>query len=228
MLNYIWSGLIIASLVFALAFDIGDLARDTYRNGEALPVEIALPAGYDPGARAVPVEVRIDAAEYRAFYGTDTAPAGSYGGTLVQSEDGRILRFEAGAALPEPLATIQGVSQSNDGELQGSLVGFDAAAVDLGHDGLGRHAMTNRRCGEMADIHGGADGALAGIKIVPHRIKCGILHCGHHHRRGEHGRQGYVLELVREVGGRDAQRVRASGSNWNCSHRLSVPREECG
>jgi spore maturation protein A len=133
MLNYIWSGLIVASLAFALWFDVGDLARDTYRNGQALPVEIALPAEYDPEARMVPVTVRIDAAAYQAFYGTEAVPAGSYGGTLVQTDDGQLLRFDAGAELPEPLATIQGVSRSNEGELQGTLVGFDpvvAAATE--------------------------------------------------------------------------------------------------
>ena len=129
MLNYIWSGLIVASLVFALWFDIGDLARDTYRNGQALPVEISLPDDYDAEARTVPVEVRIAPAEYQSFYGTDATPAESYGATLVQTADGRLLRFDAGAALPEPLATIQGVSQSNAGELQGTLVGFDAAVA---------------------------------------------------------------------------------------------------
>jgi spore maturation protein A len=127
MLNYIWSGLIVASLVFALWSDIGDLSRDTYRNGQALPVEVSLPAGYDPEARTVTVDVRIDPAEYQAFYGTGAAPAASYAGTLVQTDDGRLLRFDAGAPLPEPLATIQGVSQSNEGELQGTLVGFDPA-----------------------------------------------------------------------------------------------------
>jgi spore maturation protein A len=127
MLNYIWSGLIVASLVFALWFDVGDLARDTYRNGQALPVEISLPADYDPEARAVPVEVRIDPDAYQAFYGTDVAPADSYAGALVQTDDGRVLRFDTGAALPEPLATIQGISRSNVGELQGTLVGFDPA-----------------------------------------------------------------------------------------------------
>ena len=41
MLNYIWAGLIIFSLVFALTNDIRDLVRDTYRNGRSLPVRIA-------------------------------------------------------------------------------------------------------------------------------------------------------------------------------------------
>jgi len=127
MLNYIWSGLIAASLVFALWADVGDLARDTYRNGQALPVAVVLPAGYDADARALPVDIRIDGSDYAAFYGSDEAPAATYAGELVQTEDGRQLRFDAGASLPEPLATIQGVSRSQDGGLQGTLVGFDAA-----------------------------------------------------------------------------------------------------
>src|SRR5687768_5911304 len=40
MLNYIWAGLIIFSLVFAVWNDVLDLHRDTYRNGQSLPVVI--------------------------------------------------------------------------------------------------------------------------------------------------------------------------------------------
>ena len=139
MLNYIWSGLIVASLVFALWFDLGDAARDTYRNGQAMPVTIAVPPGYDPEARTVPVQVRIDEAVYRGFYGTEAAPAESYAATLLQTDDGRLLRLDAGADLPEPLATIAGVSRSNDGGLQGTLVDFDPApaAALSGQAGVG-------------------------------------------------------------------------------------------
>jgi len=124
VLNYIWSGLILVSLVFALWFDVGDLARDTYRNGQPLPVSVVLPPDYDPDARAVPVTIRVDGARYGALYGTETAPATEYRGTLVQTQEGRQLRFDAGSTLPEPLATIQDVSQSQDGGLQGTLVAF--------------------------------------------------------------------------------------------------------
>ncbi len=126
MLNYIWSGLIVASLVFALWFDLGELARDTYRNGQDLPVELVLPPGYDPEARVVPVEIRIEPGVYGDFYGTDAEPSATYGGELLQTDDGRQLRFDAGAAFPEPLATIHSVSRSQDGELQGTLTGFEA------------------------------------------------------------------------------------------------------
>ena len=124
MLNYIWAALIVSALLFAGVSDARDLARDTYRNGQALPVQLEFPEGYDPAARLVPVTIRIDGERYGAFYGTEARPAGSYSGTLVQTREGRQLRFDAGSGLPEPLATIQGVSQSRDDELQGTLVDF--------------------------------------------------------------------------------------------------------
>jgi spore maturation protein A len=147
MLNYIWSGLIVASLAFALWFDVGDLGRDAYRNGVPLPVEVALPGDFDPEARLVPVEIRIDPAAYRAFYATEEAPSGSFRGRLVQTEDGRQLRFEAGSALPEPLATIRGVSSSSDGELQGRLVSLDPV-VPEGDSGPGAGVAATAR-GEL-------------------------------------------------------------------------------
>src|SRR5688572_33016204 len=40
MLNYIWAGLIVASFVFALGYDVRDLSSDRYRNGQPLPVAL--------------------------------------------------------------------------------------------------------------------------------------------------------------------------------------------
>jgi spore maturation protein A len=130
MLNYIWAGLIVSSFLFAIGNDASDLARDRYRNGQPLPVVLTFPQGYDSAARRVPVEVRIDPRQYASFYQTDTsaAPAASYPGYLLQTREGTQLRFAAGAALPEPLATIGKVSSSRDQELQGRLVGPPAAA----------------------------------------------------------------------------------------------------
>jgi len=124
MLNYIWGFLIISSLLFALVGDVGDLNRDRYRNDQPLPVQLAFPEGYDPEARSVPVEIRIDSAQYARFYGTGAALPESYTGTLRQTAEGVQLRFDADASLPEPLATIAGVSKTRDDELQGTLVGF--------------------------------------------------------------------------------------------------------
>jgi spore maturation protein A len=129
MLNYIWGGLIIASLAFALVYDVRDLTHDRYRNEQPLPVELVFPEGYDAAARRVPVEIRIDPAEYGAFYEVEETPGESYAGYLLQTREGVQLRFQADATLPEPLATIAGVSRSNDRELQGTLVGFIPAEV---------------------------------------------------------------------------------------------------
>ncbi len=125
MLNYIWAGLIVSSFIFALGNDLRDLATDAYRNGAPLPVEIAFSEGYDADAREQPVRVLMDGAGYRAFYGTSDEPAPAYAGVLISSEDGLQLRFGGLDALPEPLAAIRGGSQSGEGELQGTLTGFD-------------------------------------------------------------------------------------------------------
>ena len=123
MLNYIWAGLIVSSLVFALGYDIRDLSSDRYRNGEPLPVALSFPEGYDPDARRVPVGIRIDSAEYARFYGSAGGPSKEYAGYLLQSREGIQIRFEKGAGLPQPLATIAEVSRSRDEELQGRVVG---------------------------------------------------------------------------------------------------------
>jgi spore maturation protein A len=122
MLNYIWAGLIISAFVFALGNDIGDLRNDTYRNGRPLPVALAFPQGYDSAARRVPVEIRIDPGQYASFYGTNEKPEAIYTGYLLQTREGKQLRFDAGAKLPEPLATIGKVSKSRDDELQGRMI----------------------------------------------------------------------------------------------------------
>jgi spore maturation protein A len=76
----------------------------------------------------------VEPGVYRDFYRTDVAPAGTtYPGQLVQTGEGRQLRFAADVDLPEPLATIQEVSSSQEGELQGALTGFDpGSAADPG------------------------------------------------------------------------------------------------
>ena len=128
MLNYIWAGLIVTSFLFAIGYDARDLAGDRYRNDQPLPLALAFPQGYDPAARRVPVEIRIEPRQYASFYHTEEAPAASYPGYLLQTREGTQLRFAAGAKLPEPLATIAKVSSSRDQELQGRLAGFTPPA----------------------------------------------------------------------------------------------------
>lgn len=129
MLNYIWAGLIVSSFLFAIGYDVRDLAADRYRNGEPLPVALAFPQGYDSAARRVPVAIRIDPAGYASFYRTDQHPDTGYTGYVLQTREGTQLRFDAGANLPEPLATIGKVSSSRDKELQGRLVDFNPSGA---------------------------------------------------------------------------------------------------
>ena len=105
---------------------------------------LAFPAGYEPGTRRVPVEIRIDPRQYAGFYRADPAstPAASYPGYLVQTQEGTQLRFAAGAKLPEPLATIGKVSRSRDEELQGRVVGFTAPPPGQAGDTVARIAAT--------------------------------------------------------------------------------------
>ena len=125
MLNYIWAGLIIVSLVFALSTDVSELATDRFRNDEPLPITVEFPDGYTPDARRQAIRVRIDAAAYRQFYGVDTAPDSAYAGTLLQTADGRQVQFGAEGTLPEPLATTRSFLASDDGDpLRGTARSF--------------------------------------------------------------------------------------------------------
>ena len=114
MLNYIWSGLIIGSLLFALTVDTQELAENRFRNDQALPVTLEFPDGYTPEARRQPVEIRIDSARYREMFETDAAPESSYAGRLVQTEEGRKVEFDPDASFPEPLATIESYHATDD------------------------------------------------------------------------------------------------------------------
>ncbi|MEF8864340.1 MAG: nucleoside recognition domain-containing protein [Salinibacter sp.] len=114
MLNYIWSGLIIGSLLFALTVDTQELAENRFRNDTPLPVTLEFPDGYAPDARRQPVEVRIDSSTYQNLYDVDPAPAPTYPGTLVQTQEGQKIEFSAEADFPEPLATIQSFHATDD------------------------------------------------------------------------------------------------------------------
>jgi spore maturation protein A len=120
MLNYIWAGLIGFSLLFALVNDIGDLSRDTYRNGQSLPIVIQ-PV---PGAPADRVTVRIDADQYAQFYSVTEKPAATYPATLTTSGESSELRFAPDAALPPRLAKIRDLTAGDDKALRGVVTSY--------------------------------------------------------------------------------------------------------
>ena len=137
MLNYIWAGLIIVSLLFAVAADVGDLARDAYRNGQALPVTVAFPDGYDAEARRQPALLQIDSTAFRQFYGVDGTPEAAYPATFRRTDDGVELRLDAAdAPLPAPLDVIRDATNPRDNVLQGTLSGLAPAAGGAARAGL--------------------------------------------------------------------------------------------
>ncbi len=128
MLNYIWSGLIIGSLLFALTVDIQELTENRFRNDTPLPVTLEFPEGYAPDVRRQPVKIHIDATTYREMFGTDATPDSTYDGTLVQTQEGRKVEFNTDAEVPEPLATIQSFHATDDNPaLRGTLQSAPAA-----------------------------------------------------------------------------------------------------
>jgi len=126
MLNYIWAGLIIFSLVFALSTDVRELATDRFRNDDPLPIALEFPDGYTPDARRQAVQVRIESAAYRQFYDVETAPDSAYAGTLLQTRDGRQVQFGGGGTtFPEPLTTVRSFLSSDEGDpLRGTARSF--------------------------------------------------------------------------------------------------------
>ena len=132
MLNYIWSGLIVFSLIFALTIDTQELVENRFRNETAMPVTVAFPEGYESDARRQPVSIRIDSARYQEFFGVDESPAASYEGTLIQTQDGRQLQFGPDSSLPEPLETIRSFHASDENNaLRGTLQSLPTASAGV-------------------------------------------------------------------------------------------------
>ena len=130
MLNYIWGGLIVVSLMFALTSDIVDFANDTYRNDEPLPIAIAFSDGYDTDARRQSVEVRVSETSFATHYDSPSTTDLVWSGTLLQTAEGREIRFAADEALPEPLETI--CSVVGDGDCRGVVTGTPSDTPEWG------------------------------------------------------------------------------------------------
>ena len=130
MLNYIWAGLIIVSLVFALASDTSDLLQDTYRNDAPLPVRVEFDRPFDADAPRQPARLVIDSTAFRDFYGVEEgAPEAAYPARVRRAESGglELVLEDADAPLPAPLDIIRDATNPDEGILQGELVGLQLA-----------------------------------------------------------------------------------------------------
>ena len=126
MLNYIWAGLIIVSLVFALAADAADLAQDAYRNDQPLPVRLELDRPFDADAPRQAATLVVDSTAFRQFYGVDGTPAAGYPVTIRRSGGETEVVLEDDAVLPAPLDVIRDATNPRDNILQGTLSGLEA------------------------------------------------------------------------------------------------------
>jgi spore maturation protein A len=123
MLNYIWGGLIIISLIFALVYDTRDLTRDTYRNGAEVTLDLDMDTRSDLRRQSVTVDLPDD--RFRQLYGVEHGSGGPWGGTLVRTADGMQLRFAADTDVPEPLATIREMTSPRDNDLRGPVLSLN-------------------------------------------------------------------------------------------------------
>jgi spore maturation protein A len=141
MLNYIWGGLIVFALVFALWYDGNDAVRDTYRNGQPVPVTLVFPPDAGERPKSFDVSVEFDGAQLATHYGLEGEAAEGFAaalaeprsGTVLRSDEGAELRFDP-AGLPEPLATIAAQNLSRDGEVIARLNGIIALPITIDGD----------------------------------------------------------------------------------------------
>ena len=126
MLNYIWGGLIVLSLVFALTSDLTDFVQNTYRNGTPLPVTIMFEEGYNADARRQYVDVQLLGSDLATHYGDSSITGNTWPGVLLQTSAGRELRFAAEASLAEPLQTI--CQETGQDDCRGALQGTPTSA----------------------------------------------------------------------------------------------------
>lgn len=147
MLNYIWAGLIVSSLLFALWFDVGDERHDTYRNGDTLPATlIYADAPPEAGQDAVEVVVVFDIEVVATHYDIDLndedmkeeerdawdAMGEPHHGTIEITDKGTELRFAPGT-LPEPLATMVSKNLTHDDD---AIVRVDSSKETTGEEGI--------------------------------------------------------------------------------------------
>ncbi|MCY4234204.1 MAG: nucleoside recognition protein [Bacteroidetes bacterium] len=121
MLNYIWGGLIVLSLVFALISDGNDFLQDTYRNGKPLPVTVYFEDDFDPDDHRHEVDVQITTSDLTFHYGDSLITGNTWSGALLFTSAGRELRFAEDRPLMEPLKTI--CDQTGQSDCRGTLQG---------------------------------------------------------------------------------------------------------
>jgi spore maturation protein A len=114
MLNYIWAGLLLFALIFALATDVSDLRHRVYGNGVPLPATVEYRKLDDRNAREATVDLRIAQSEYAQHFNVSESVATSFPVTLTKMDHAYLLRFAKDAALPPRLAAMRDFADSKE------------------------------------------------------------------------------------------------------------------
>lgn len=144
MLNYIWGGLIVFSLVFALTNDASDIINDTWQNGEEFGVEILFPANADLN-RNQNVRFSIDGGEQ--LFSARWYPVDEEAELIIAVQDGlpqhwlAVAENQSSSRKQEIRAYVAGFALQDGTELeelldtdaQGSADGSDRSVTDLQH-----------------------------------------------------------------------------------------------
>jgi spore maturation protein A len=83
-----------------------DLRKNTYANGQPLPVTIHY-HGMEGQSPQIPVGVTIEPAVYAEHFHVEEPTANEYPATLLRTDAGYTLQFKSDAALPARLATMR-------------------------------------------------------------------------------------------------------------------------
>ena len=108
MLNYIWAGLILFALIFALTTDVNDLRTHAFANGNPLAATITYHNAADQNTPQAAVDVQIDPADYSNHFHVKEDLAKTYPATISRTEKESILHFSKDGALPPRMAAMRG------------------------------------------------------------------------------------------------------------------------
>lgn len=118
MLNYIWTGLIVASLGFALYYDVGDELTDKYRNDQPIPVAVTPLPDADTTNPTFAGTAALDPAVYAEHYGIAEPPElpESFQVTLTKlsTEPGYEIKFDTIDQLPPRLLAVAEAPDPDD------------------------------------------------------------------------------------------------------------------
>lgn len=129
MLNYIWVGLLVVAMLFAMGADLGDITTDRYRNNK--PVKVVVRPGDLQVKTPQAVTFALTEEAFEKHFGTKgkvELPA-----VLSRSGERMQLVIKPGGVLPAPFDVVAARTKTGDGEVVAEVRG---APRDMGDGAL--------------------------------------------------------------------------------------------